>query len=128
MQKESIDTPIIVHVNDVPSSDVPRSPGATIQVMLGNKENMPRFHTRIFTLQPGTVIPAHQHDVIEHEQVMLEGTMKLTVGGVEHVVTAGNVMYLPAGVPHSYENIGEEIVRFVCCIPAKLPYSTDFTD
>lgn len=120
--------PIIVHIDDVASVDVPRSPGATIKVILGDKEEMPRFHTRIFTLTPGAFIAEHQHDTIEHEQVMLEGTMKLTVGKNEYIVESGNVMYLPAGLPHSYENIGDTPVRFVCCIPAHLPYRTDFTD
>lgn len=122
------DKPIIVHVNNVQSTDVPRSKGATIQVILGDREGMPHFHTRIFTLAPGTVIASHHHDTIEHEQVMLEGTMKLTVGTEEHIVTPGNVMYLPPGLPHSYENIGDTPVRFVCCIPAHLPYSTHFED
>jgi len=120
--------PIIAHTDDIPSADVPRSPGATIQVVLGDKEGMPHFHTRIFTLAPNTIIPSHQHDTIEHEQVMLEGTMKLTVGDETHIVKPGNVMYLPSGVPHAYENIGDTTVRFVCCIPAHLPYTTDFRE
>ena len=122
------DNPIIVNVKDVPDNDVPRSEGATIKVILGDKEKMPNFHTRIFTLAPGTVIPAHHHDTIEHEQVMLEGTMKLTVGDETHIVKPGDVMYLPKGLPHSYENIGDTPVRFVCCIPANLPYTTNFKD
>ncbi|MBN2530706.1 MAG: cupin domain-containing protein [Deltaproteobacteria bacterium] len=119
-------TPIVTHVDNVPDVDVPRSKGATIKVILGDKEGMPHFHTRIFTLAPGTVIASHHHDTIEHEQVMLEGTMKLTVGDEIHVVKPGNVMYLPKGLPHSYENIGDTPARFVCCIPANLPYTTNF--
>ncbi|MBN2719324.1 MAG: cupin domain-containing protein [Deltaproteobacteria bacterium] len=122
------DKPIIVNVADVPDNDVPRSKGATIKVMLGDKEGMPHFHTRIFTLEPGTVIAGHHHDTIEHEQVMLEGIMKLTVGDEVHVVKPGDVMYLPKGLAHSYENIGDSPVRFVCCIPALLPYSTVFEE
>lgn len=119
---------IVKHVKDVPSVDVPNSPGATIQVMLGDNEKMPRFHTRIFTLTPGTIIAKHQHDTIEHEQIMLEGKMKLTVANQEYIVEPGNVMYLPSGLAHSYENIGKTDVRFVCCIPAQMPYTTDFID
>ena len=54
--------------------------------------------------------------------------MKLTVGDETHILTPGHVMYLPKGLPHSYENIGDTPVRFVCCIPADLPCTTNFEE
>mgnify|MGYP000877356783 CR=1 FL=1 len=119
-------TPIVIHERDIPRTDVANSPGAVIQVLLGPEQDMPRFYTRMFTLAPGASIARHGHDTIEHEQVMLEGRMKLTVGDAVFIVEPGHAMYLPPGVAHSYENVGDTPVRFICCIPSGIPYTTDF--
>jgi quercetin dioxygenase-like cupin family protein len=39
-------------------------------------------------------------------------------------VGAGNVVFIPAGVPHAYTNIGEEPFRFLCSIPNLEDYTT----
>ena len=123
-----MDEPIIRNIDEVESMAVPRSEGATIKVLLGEKEKMPNFYTRIFTLEPGAKIPKHVHDTIEHQQVMLEGTMVLTINDKPYTVVPGNVMYIPKKASHSYENAGETQVRFVCVIPSAIEYTTDFLD
>jgi quercetin dioxygenase-like cupin family protein len=37
---------------------------------------------------------------------MLEGTLALTVGGTEHEVRAGEIIHLPAAVPHALRGGG----------------------
>ena len=121
-----MDEPILKKVDEVEATAVPRANGATIKVLLGDKENMPNFHTRIFTLEPGAVIPKHVHDTIEHEQVMLEGI--LTINDKPYTVGPGDVMYIPKKASHSYQNVGQTQVRFVCIVPATIEYTTDFLD
>ena len=45
-------------------------------------------------------LPEHSHP---HEQTVnvLEGTIELVVDGTPHVLAAGDVLYIPGGVPHS---------------------------
>jgi quercetin dioxygenase-like cupin family protein len=120
-------TPIIKPISEVPANFIDGCAGVSLQVLLGPDDGMPNFYTRIFTIAPGGHIPAHLHPTIEHEQVMLEGEMVLTLDGVEHVVAKGQTMYLPAGVAHAYDNRGDVEVRFLCAIPAG-DYATEWTD
>ena len=121
-------TPIIKHAADIEAQDVQRSPGVTIQVLLGAADGMPNFHMRVFTLPPGARIPAHRHDVIEHQQLVLEGRMHLTFDGDGRTAAAGDAVYIPAGCTHSYENRGDVPVRFLCMVPATTEYSTEWVD
>jgi quercetin dioxygenase-like cupin family protein len=109
-----------------PASEVARAKGATVQVVLGPDDHVPRFYTRRFTIEPGGHIPCHRHDTIEHEQVVIEGEMRLLLEGKEHLVGAGDCVYIPAGVAHAYRNSGAVPVRFLCIIPAVTDYNTEW--
>ncbi len=119
--------PMIRKIDQVDAEVVPRTEGVTMQVLLGPSDDMPKFYTRMFTLQPGARIPKHVHDTIEHEQVIVEGTLELTVGDTTRVVNMGDVVYLPPDQPHAYRNIGSTPAKFLCMIPAG-PYQTEFLD
>ena len=107
---------------------VDRARGATIQVLIGPNEGAPRFFTRRFTLQPGGRIPEHKHAAVEHEQVVLEGEMVLSLDGVERVVKAGDAIFIPAGVAHWYENRSAEPVSFLCIVPKTEEYQTEWLE
>jgi quercetin dioxygenase-like cupin family protein len=120
--------PIIRRIEQVQAREVERSPGATIQVLLGPDDQMPGFYTRRFSIDPGGSIPAHRHDAIEHQQVVLEGQMVLTLDGREQTVGAGQCVYIPAGVAHAYRNRGSVPVRFLCMVPATADYQTEWLE
>ncbi len=120
--------PVIRSMDDPKPSPVANSRGATIQVLLGPPDGVPTFITRRFTLEPGGRIPEHRHDSIEHEQVVLEGEMVLTLDGEENTVRAGDAVFIPAGVAHSYENRGTVPVRFLCIIPKTDGYQTEWLE
>ena len=107
---------------------VDRAPGARMQVLLGPEDGTPNFVTRRFTLDPGTRIPRHQHDSIEHEQVMLAGRMTLGLDADEVEVAAGDCMLIPAGVAHWYENRGAEPAVFLCVVPRTSDYATEWLE
>ena len=121
------DTPVIKATDAVPAEEVERCVDTTIQVLLGPDE-VSCFYTRQFTIAPGGSIPAHRHDSIEHDQVMLAGEMVLTLAGQERTVTTGDVVYIPAGTAHAYRNDGDEPVRFLCIVPATAVYGTEWLD
>jgi quercetin dioxygenase-like cupin family protein len=114
--------------NTVPAQPVPRCRGASMQVMLGPESGVPNFITRFFTLEAGGRIPCHRHDVIEHEQVVIEGSMVISLDGRETEVGEGDSIFIPAGVSHWYENRGAGPVRFVCVVPRTDDYQTEWLE
>ena len=71
-------------------------------------------HTETMTiarihLRAGAGVPRHEHP---HEQVatVLEGSIRFLVGDEEHVVSAGESMIVPSGVPHEVEALADSLV------------------
>jgi len=71
---------------------------------------------RKFIIGAGGGTPLHTN-AVEHEQYILRGRARVVIG--EEVTELGkdDVVYIPAGVPHSYENVGEEPFEFLCLVP-----------
>jgi len=105
----------VTRADDVPGETVEAGDGATRQVLIGPDE-APNFALRRFTMEPGGGMPRHTNEV-EHEQYVLRGRATVTVGDDEITVEAGDVVYIPAGVPHSYRAEGEEPFQFLCTVP-----------
>ena len=124
----SVQQPVVRSMTEAQEVAVDRARGATIQVLLGPDDGVPRFVTRRFTLAPGGRIPCHRHADIEHEQVVLEGEMVLSLDGEEHTVRQGDCIFIPAGVAHWYENRTPAPVRFLCMVPRTDTYETDWLE
>ena len=105
----------VKHISEVPSVVVQDAIGVSKQVLI-SAEEAPHFALRCFTIQPGGKMPLHTNTV-EHEQYVLSGKAKVTLGDEHFEVGPGNVVFIPAGVPHAYATIGEEPFRFLCSIP-----------
>jgi len=54
---------------------------------------------------PGYVAPMHTHPGEEIIYV-IEGTLEYEIGGKAVTVKAGDVLFVPAGTPHTAKNIG----------------------
>ncbi len=93
-------TAVVRTLDSVEAVTVPRCRGASLKILLGPESGVPNFITRQFTLEPGGRIPCHRHDDIEHEQVVLEGTMVLGLDSQEVEVGPGDSVFIPAGVGH----------------------------
>lgn len=61
------------------------------------------FMSGITVFAPGTSIPLHFHNC-EECVLLLEGHAVAEIDGLEHVVTAGEASFIPAGVPHRFIN------------------------
>ena len=121
-------TAVVRSVESVEAVTVPRCRGASLKVLLGPESGVPNFITRQFTLEPGGRIPCHRHDDIEHEQVVLAGTMAIGLDAREMEVGPGDSVFIPAGVGHWYENRGSEAVRFLCVVPRTDDYQTEWLE
>jgi quercetin dioxygenase-like cupin family protein len=120
--------PVIRAMDDEKAAPVERARGATIEVLLGAADGAPRFATRRFTIAPGGRIPCHRHESIEHEQVVLEGSMVLGLDDRVVEVSAGDCLLIPAGVAHWYENRGRLPVRFLCMVPLTDHFQTEWLE
>ena len=59
----------------------------------------------IVEIAPGATAPLHTHPG-EEVIYILEGTLEYEIGGKLSRVKAGDVLFVPAGVPHLARNVG----------------------
>ncbi len=85
------------------------------QVLIG-PDQAPHFALRRFVMEPGGGMPRHTN-AVEHEQYVLRGRARVSIGDEIHEVKAGDVVYIPAGTPHSYNALGDEPFEFLCAVP-----------
>ncbi len=105
---------VVMHVSEIPSQVVKAGDLTTIQVLLQG----PNFAMRRFVMEPGGGMPRHTNTV-EHEQYVLRGHARISIGDEQFDVQAGDVVFIPQGAAHSYQNVGEENFEFLCMIPNK---------
>ena len=103
--------------NDVEAKHVAAGKDTTIQVLISSQEG-PNFALRKFSMQKGGGMPRHTNTV-EHEQYVLGGEARITIGEETHHVRTGDVVFIPADAIHSYENTGDGPFEFLCIIPNK---------
>ena len=108
-------TPVVRPADEVPVKKVAAGRDTSMQVLVGPEEGAPNFVLRRFRMEKGGGIPAHTNEV-EHEQYVLKGRAKIKIGDEVHDVSADDTLYIPAGVPHSYEVI-EGPFEFLCVVP-----------
>jgi len=105
----------VKNVNDVQAQVVKNGDLATMQVLISAQEG-PHFAMRRFIMEPGGGMPNHTN-AVEHEQYVLRGHATIGIGDETYDVRAGNVVFIPQGVPHWYQNIGDENFEFLCIVP-----------
>jgi quercetin dioxygenase-like cupin family protein len=105
----------VKRADGVAAEEVKAGSGTVRQVLISSDEG-PHFALRRFIIQPGGGMPRHTNTV-EHEQFVLRGAARITLGDEVHHVQAGDVVFIPAGVPHSYEPESDEPFEFLCVVP-----------
>ncbi len=107
----------VKHSQDVPAEPVSAGKATRKQVLISGDEG-PHFALRRFIMGPGGGMPRHTN-VVEHEQYVLQGKARIGIGDETYIVQAGDVVFIPGGVPHWYQNIGDEDFIFLCAVPNK---------
>lgn len=64
----------------------------------------------------GDAIPLHRH-AIDEVVFYLSGDVEVRLGEESHAVRAGDIMVIPAGVPHSQLNTGDSIAEIRAVFP-----------
>ncbi len=105
----------VKHAEQVPAQEVEAGKATQIQVLIPPEEG-PNFAMRRFTMQKGGGMPCHTNTV-EHEQYVIGGRARIGIGDEVYEVQAGDVVFIPAGVPHWYECTSEEPFQFLCIVP-----------
>ncbi len=103
--------------DEVEAKHVAAGQDTTIQVLISSQEG-PNFAMRKFSMKPGGGMPKHTNTV-EHEQYVLGGRARIGIGDQVYEVRQGDVVFIPEGVPHFYDNTGDEPFEFLCIIPNK---------
>ena len=95
----------------------PQKAGSGVSMrMLISPDEASNFAMRNFVIESGGYMPVHTNTV-EHEQYVLSGKASVQIGDREIEAKAGDVLLIPAGVPHGYKTIGDEAYSFLCLVP-----------
>ncbi len=108
-------TPFVAPAGAAPANAVAAGTAATMQVLVGPEQGAPNFVLRRFAMGAGGGMPYHTNEV-EHEQYVLRGRARIRIGDAVHEVRPDDTLYIPAGVPHSYEVL-EAPFEFLCIVP-----------
>ena len=100
--------------DSMPAQEVAAGTATKVQVLIGPDQG-PNFAMRRFVMGPGGGMPLHTNKV-EHEQYVLSGSARVQIGDDVHHVKAGDVVYIPGGVPHNYD-AGDDGFEFLCVVP-----------
>ncbi|MFH1765445.1 MAG: cupin domain-containing protein [Gemmatimonadota bacterium] len=101
--------------SSIPTEIVPAGTGTRRQLLIGPDVG-PNFALRKFIMEPGGGMPLHTNTV-EHEQYVLRGRARVVIGDDVLEVVKDDVVFIPGGVPHSYEALGAEPFEFLCVVP-----------
>jgi uncharacterized protein YndB with AHSA1/START domain/quercetin dioxygenase-like cupin family protein len=99
----------------VPTVDVKAGTGTAMHVLVGPEQGDTGFALRRFIMQPGGGMPLHTN-LVEHQQYVLRGKARITIGSAVHEVAPDHTLFIPAGVPHSYDVV-EGPFEFICVVP-----------
>jgi quercetin dioxygenase-like cupin family protein len=102
-------------LHEISSTPLQAGQGASMQMLI-SPEVAPHFAMRKFVIKKGGFMPFHTNSV-EHEQYVLSGKAQVKLGDEEFVAQKDDVLFIPAGVAHSYHVIGDEDYEFLCLVP-----------
>ena len=107
----------IKSLQNIESSPISAGTGASMQMLISPSE-APHFAMRKFVIKQGGTMPLHTNTV-EHEQYVLAGKARVRIGEESYVAQKDDIIYIPAGVEHSYHVLGDEDYAFLCLVPNK---------
>jgi quercetin dioxygenase-like cupin family protein len=105
----------VKNVEDFKKEEVKAAKDTYRQVLIGSEQG-PHFAMRRFIIEAGGSMPMHTN-LVEHEQYVLGGRASIKIGDDDYQVKKGDVVFIPANIPHSYQTIGNEAFEFLCVVP-----------
>ncbi len=105
------------NIHTLPIEPVAAGEKTSKQVLISAEEG-PNFAMRRFIIEAGGFMPLHTNSV-EHEQFCLAGKAEVIIGDETVTVTKNDVIFIPAGIAHSYRTISSDAFEFLCLVPNK---------
>ncbi len=82
-------------------------PGEQMTFLITGEETGGAFFLAEMSVPPGGGPPPHIHSREDESFQILEGTLTVQVGGDTITASAGDFVYLPRGIAHSFKNTGD---------------------
>ena len=106
---------MVRRAQEAPARVVASGTATEMRLLIGAEHGAPNFAMRRFSMGAGGGMPLHTNSV-EHEQYVLSGRAEIRIGDGSYRVEPGTVLFIPAGVPHSYQ-VMEAPFEFLCLVP-----------
>jgi quercetin dioxygenase-like cupin family protein len=90
-----------------------RSPVDEVTFLMTGEQTGGAFFMLQAWVPPGSGTPPHIHHREEETFYLQEGTLTVQVGGKTLTASAGDVICLPRGVPHCFQNAGNVDAKFL---------------
>lgn len=108
----------VTHYSEVPAENPGgETSGVTIRWVISEEHGAPNFYMRIFEIAPGGYSPLHSHEW-EHEIYILSGEGELVREDGSVKAGPGTAAFIPGGEIHQIRNPGDQLLRFICLVPA----------
>lgn len=94
--------PAVLRPSEIPARQ--RGGGAKTIPLVTRRTGSTSFINGITIFEPGAAIPLHSHNC-EESVMLLEGEAIAEIDGVEYPITAGDITFIPADLPHRFRNV-----------------------
>jgi quercetin dioxygenase-like cupin family protein len=108
--------PLLRRAGEVEYESAEAADGMRKGDLVSEADGAPNLALRRFVLAPGASVPQHTN-AVEHEQYVLDGKYTVGIGDEEYKVSAGDSLFIPAGVVHWYRNDRPDQGAFICAVP-----------
>jgi quercetin dioxygenase-like cupin family protein len=88
-------------------------PGELMTFLITGEETDGAFFMAEISVSPGGGTPSHIHSREDESFHLLEGMLTIQVGGDTITASAGDFVYLPRGIAHSFKNTGDGCAKAV---------------
>jgi quercetin dioxygenase-like cupin family protein len=96
-------------------------PGDRVTFLITGEETGGAYSLAEVLVPPGGGVPPHFHQLEDETFLVLEGEVTIHVGGMTQRATSGDLVFLPRGIVHYFENTGNADAKFLVLItPAGL--------
>jgi quercetin dioxygenase-like cupin family protein len=109
-------SPVLKRADEIDYETLSKGEHTRKGVLIDESDGAPNLAIRRYVLEPGADVPKHTNEV-EHEVYTVSGEYVVGIGDEEHVVSAGDSLFIPAGVVHWFRNDTEEESSFICAVP-----------
>lgn len=110
---------LLVHSRPTPEN-TRAIPGAVFHFLTRGSQTQGRFALLQIQVQPGAEPPAHTHSREDESYFVQSGHVRYHIGGQTVDAQAGDYVYLPQDVPHTFEVLSESAQVLMWISPAGL--------